>query len=242
MSDNKLVVYNATEDLSLARTYAKSGVFAGMNAEQSLVKIHAGRALGIDPVTSLSNIHLVQGKITLGATVVGALIKRSGKYNYRIVQHTNDICELMFLEYFDGKWSEVGPSTFTIEDAKQAGVLNKPVWKNFPRNMLFARALTNGARWFTPDVFGGPVYTSEELDGHQVDDQEMLEQAVNKNLTWSQFVDKAREVLGLEETQVQEILKKRYAEYRKSMSDEMFEYLQSESLVVEGNFSNQEEE
>jgi hypothetical protein len=34
--------------------------------------------------------------------------------------------------------------------------------------MLFSRALTNGARWYTPDVFGGPVYTPDEL-GAEVD-------------------------------------------------------------------------
>jgi len=33
----------------------------------------------------------------------------------------------------------------------------------FPKNMLFARAMSNGIKWFTPDVFAGPVYTPEEL-------------------------------------------------------------------------------
>ena len=36
-------------------------------------------------------------------------------------------------------------------------------WKNFPRNMLYARAISNGAKWHCPDVFGGPVYTPDEL-------------------------------------------------------------------------------
>lgn len=29
--------------------------------------------------------------------------------------------------------------------------------------MLLSRALTNGARWYCPDVFNGPIYTPEEL-------------------------------------------------------------------------------
>jgi hypothetical protein len=37
-------------------------------------------------------------------------------------------------------------------DAKAAGLAGKDVWKQYPRNMLFARALTNGMRWFTPDL------------------------------------------------------------------------------------------
>jgi hypothetical protein len=34
--------------------------------------------------------------------------------------------------------------------------------------MLFARAMSNGARWHCPDIFGGPIYTPEEL-GVEVD-------------------------------------------------------------------------
>ncbi len=30
--------------------------------------------------------------------------------------------------------------------------------------MLFARAISNGCKWFTPDVFGGPIYVPEERD------------------------------------------------------------------------------
>jgi hypothetical protein len=34
----------------------------------------------------------------------------------------------------------------------------------FPRNMLFARCISNGVKWFCPDIFlGAPVYTPEEL-------------------------------------------------------------------------------
>ena len=28
--------------------------------------------------------------------------------------------------------------------------------------MLFARAISNGVKWYCPDVFGGPVYVPEE--------------------------------------------------------------------------------
>ena len=30
--------------------------------------------------------------------------------------------------------------------------------------MLFARAISNGVKWFTPDVFSGPVYVPEEME------------------------------------------------------------------------------
>jgi hypothetical protein len=34
----------------------------------------------------------------------------------------------------------------------------------FPKNMFFARAISNGVKWFCPDVFSGPVYTLEEME------------------------------------------------------------------------------
>jgi hypothetical protein len=39
-------------------------------------------------------------------------------------------------------------------DAKEAGLTggNNDMYKKYSRNMLFARALTNGMRWYTPDL------------------------------------------------------------------------------------------
>jgi hypothetical protein len=34
--------------------------------------------------------------------------------------------------------------------------------------MLFARAISNGVKWYTPDVFAGPVYVPEEMENIQV--------------------------------------------------------------------------
>ena len=60
----------------------------------------------------------------------------------------------------------LGVSTFTAADARKAQTQNMG---KFPRNMLHARALTNGCRWYCPDVFGGPIYTPDEL-GAEVDE------------------------------------------------------------------------
>ena len=45
--------------------------------------------------------------------------------------------------------------------AVKAGTKNMD---KFPRNMLFARAMSNGQKWYCPDAFNGAtVYTPEEL-------------------------------------------------------------------------------
>jgi hypothetical protein len=91
---------------------------------------------------------------------LASLIKASGKYNYKVKRLDAKVCEIEFYE--DGKPS--GTEIFTIEEAKQAGTKNID---KYPKNMLFARAISNGAKFYTPDVFGGAVYTEGEIQADQ---------------------------------------------------------------------------
>lgn len=157
----------------LGQLLSASGYFRdARDMAQAAVKIQAGAELGIPPVAAMSSIYIVEGKPTLSAVLMGALVKRSGRYNYRISEHTNDRCSILFME---GK-EQIGVSTFTLADAEAAGVTRNPTWKKYARNMLFARAMSNGCRWYCPDVFGGPIYTPEELGEQRINaDGEPLE-------------------------------------------------------------------
>lgn len=151
------------ETMSIGKLFAESGFFSdSRGAAQAVTKIMAGKELGIPPVAAMTGIHVIKGKIAVGANLIAAKIKASGKYNYRVREMTDKVCAI---EFFEGKES-IGLSTFTIEDARKADTQNL---NKFARNMLFARAISNGAKWFTPDIFVGPIYTPEEL-GASVDD------------------------------------------------------------------------
>jgi hypothetical protein len=112
----------------------------------------------------MTGINIIKGKVTLSANLIAAAVKRSGRYNYRVRKMTDEACEIVF---FEGK-EEIGVSSFTMTDAKAAGLNSGDNWRKFPRNMLFARAMSNGAKWYCPDLSGGPLYTPDEL-GAQVD-------------------------------------------------------------------------
>src|SRR4030095_2920500 len=43
------------------------------------------------------------------------------------------------------------------------GLGGSQVWRAYPRNLVFARALTNGLRWYCPNVSLGSIYTPEEV-------------------------------------------------------------------------------
>lgn len=152
------------EIMSIAKAFHESGMFVDIkSAAQAVVKIQAGQEIGIPPFASMSGIHIIQGKPTIGAGLIASRIKGSGKYDYEVKEQTEKICSI---DFYQGK-KMIGNSTFTVEDAKKAGTKNLD---KFPRNMLFARAISNGVKWHCPDVFAGPVYTPEEFDVVKTED------------------------------------------------------------------------
>lgn len=151
-----------------ARAMSASGFFADTKqASQAVVKILAGQELGFGPFASMTGVNIIQNKPVLAANLMAAAVKRTGKYNYRVAKHTETEC---VIDFYEGGLV-VGTSTFTMDDAKAAGMASKDNWKKYPRNMLFARAISNGQKWFAPDVFNGAtVYTPDEM-GVVVDDE-----------------------------------------------------------------------
>lgn len=146
-----------TEIMSIGKAFAESGMFLDTkSAAQAIVKIQAGQEIGIPPFAAMTGIHIIQGKPTIGAGIMASRVKGSGKYDYSIIEQTDKICSI---DFYQGN-IKIGNSTFTIDDAKKAGTKNL---EKFPRNMLFARAMSNGVKWFTPDIFSGPVYVPEEM-------------------------------------------------------------------------------
>lgn len=145
--------------MRLGSLLAQSGYFTdSREAAQAVTKMMAGAELGFGPIASMTGINIIKGKVTLSANLIAAAIKRSGRYNYRVRKMTDSECEIVF---YEGK-EEIGVSTFTAKDAANAGLMGDN-WRKFPRNMLFARAISNGAKWYCPDLSGGPLYTPDEL-------------------------------------------------------------------------------
>ena len=156
------IVKSASDALTIGETFHKSGMFADIkSAQQAVVKIMAGAEMGISPFAAMSGIHIIQGKPTIGAGLMAARVKGFGKYDYRVLEHTDKVCSIEFGEKTPSGLKSLGVSTFTIEDAKKAGTKNLD---KFPKNMLFARAMSNGVKWYTPDIYENPVYVPEEME------------------------------------------------------------------------------
>lgn len=154
--------FNFEEMVKIGKVLAASGFFSDSRQEaQAITKVLAGAEMGFEAFQSMTGIHIIQGKPSVSANLMAARIKASAKYDYRVARLDDDVCELIFFE----NGEEVGRSDFTRQDAMKAKTQNLD---KFPRNMLFARAMSNGIRWYAPDVFMSPVYTPDEL-GASVD-------------------------------------------------------------------------
>jgi len=155
------------DDLSrVSKMLAMSGFFTdARDASQCGVKVLAGIEMGFGAFASMTGIHIIKGKPSIGANLMAAAVKRHPNYNYRVLEHSDQVCRIAFYERWEGKMEQVGVSEFNLDQAKKAGTQNLD---KFARNMLFARAMSNGVKWYCPDVFDSPVYTPEEL-GAKVD-------------------------------------------------------------------------
>ena len=82
------------------------------------VKILAGREMGYGAFASVQGIHVIQGKPTVSANLMAAAVKAHPRYNYKVVEMTDDKVSIQFYE--DGQPS--GVSEFTKSDAKLAAI------------------------------------------------------------------------------------------------------------------------
>ena len=172
--------------MTLGKILVESRYFAdAAQAAQAVVKVLAGREMGFGPIASMTGIHIVQGRPTLGADLLAKAVKRSGRYNYRVTELTDDRCSIAFFERDGEGWQQIGVSPFTLADAKRAGTKNLD---KYPRNMLFARAMSNGVKWFCPDAIGLTVYDPSELP------QDDAPQVVN--VTTGEIVDVAPTIIA----------------------------------------------
>jgi hypothetical protein len=152
-----LTTMNTTDMMNVSKAFYESGMFTDIKSiAQAMVKISAGAEIGIPPFAAMTGIHIIQGKPTIGAGLIASRVKGSGKYDYKVIEASEKVCSI---DFFQGA-NKIGNSTFTIDDAKKA--LTKNIDK-FPKNMLFARAISNGVKWYCPDIFSGPVYVPEEM-------------------------------------------------------------------------------
>ena len=152
--------------LKMAQTLVKSGMLPqGLNtAEKVCVALEWGHELQLSPMVAVNNIAVINGKPTLSADLMGALVRRSPEYGgIEWTCQTDEKAECIITRLLPSGKEEKYTSTFTIEDAKIAGLASKDVWRKYPRRMLKHRCMSYGLRDVFPDLLAG-IYETEEAE------------------------------------------------------------------------------
>ena len=135
--------------------------------EQAVAVILKGHELGLQPMQSFALIHVISGKPTASSEFMLGLLAKGGVTWSWIEKGDNGQA---IIEFRRANFEPVR-GTFTKEEAQQAKLTGKDTWRNYPANMLRARAVANGARMIGPDLLMGMSYTPEEM-GADVDENE----------------------------------------------------------------------
>jgi hypothetical protein len=123
--------------------------------------ILAGKSLGLDPMNSLSNIFVVQGRPAMYARTMVALVLSAG-HDIRRTSATPEAVTILGRRKGQQEWQEF---TWTIDRAQQAGYLSNKKYTSDPIAMLTAKAQAEACRTIAPDVLTGvAAYSVEDVE------------------------------------------------------------------------------
>ncbi|MFM8155417.1 MAG: hypothetical protein ACKOAF_04980 [Actinomycetes bacterium] len=156
------------EPLSERMNYAKAMAQASLlpkeyrNAPANiLVALEYADGLGLSPIAAIQGVHVIDGKPSASAQLIGALVRRAG-HRMRVKVADDGLSARATIVRSDDPDFEF-ESVWTMQRATAAGLTGKGTWKSYPTNLLKARAITEVARDACPEVLSGVAYTPEEL-------------------------------------------------------------------------------
>lgn len=155
----------------IARTdFAPAGLRG--KPEAVMAAMLTGHEIGIGPMQALSEISVINGRPCMSAKLMRALVHRAG-HDLWFEAKTNTKVTICARR---SDWPEdrVARVTWSMDDAKSAGLSGGQNYRKYPRAMLAARATGEICRDNFADVLGGIGYTPEELtDGDLVADDDL---------------------------------------------------------------------
>lgn len=134
--------------------------------EAVLACIMSGHELGIGPMQALQKIHVIEGRPALSAELMRALVMAQGHEIWFDAMSSTTVT-IIGRRRDQTRETKV---TWTMDDAKRAGLSDRKNWRSYPMAMLMARATGTLCRAMFADTLAGFSYTVEELsDGDQAD-------------------------------------------------------------------------
>lgn len=146
------------------------------NPANAFVAAETGAALGLEPLQALASIAVINGRATLSADLMAAVIRRAG-HTLRIVENSPESVTAILIRADDKTFKfEV---TWDKNKAMKAGLWGqRGPWSQYPAQMLRARAITEVARQGASEVLMGMIYSPEDFNATIADNGEVIESQV----------------------------------------------------------------
>lgn len=146
----------------------KNGIKTATVTEENLNKalglIMFGKSLGLTEPMSVNNLANINGRMAMDVMTMATLVYKSGLMVDK--RETFDEETMTATCYVKRKGMESGETrTFSLADAKAAGLTSSAVWNNYTKDMLAKRALSRALRSVFPDVVNGLISDVEASDG-----------------------------------------------------------------------------
>lgn len=139
-----------------------------------LTTMKMGQELGVPPLEALNEIYIVNGKPSASGKLLAAMIWRAG--HIIIADPSAKGATVKSWRKINGKYHEMPEVSFTVVDAKRAGLMDKDTYQQYPQSMMAWRAITLAARLHFPDIISSIGYVPEE---HGLEDTVMMEAEAN---------------------------------------------------------------
>lgn len=142
----------------MADAIAKSGLFGLKTTEQALALGLLCQAEGRHPAEAARDYHIIGGRPSLKADAMLARFQAAGG---RV--EWSKVTDAEVVGTFSHPQGGSVTIDWTIERAKQAGLLKNETWSKYPRQMLKSRCISEAIRMVLPGVLSG-LYTPEETE------------------------------------------------------------------------------
>jgi ribosome modulation factor len=131
-----------------------------------MAAIVRGMEIGLAPMQALSNIAVINGRASLWGDAIPALMQRAGhQIDVKVEGEGEEAKAVSTL--IRGDTGQTIIREFSMQDAQQAGLLNKNgPWKQYPKRMLMHRARSWAARDGAADALMG-LQIVEEVQDYQ---------------------------------------------------------------------------
>jgi hypothetical protein len=146
---------------ALGQAITKSGFAGCERVEQGVIVAFTCLAEKITPIEFARSYDIIQGRPTKKAAVMLAEFRSKYGGDFDWVADGEDGKKATIKLTYKGK--EKSPVSFSTEDAKAKGLLNKANWRMHLPEMLRARAATKALRMHVPEIAAG-IYDPNELD------------------------------------------------------------------------------